>query len=83
MYAVTTDFLDGDVKDILKFSEGRWEIEECFRVMKTDFETRPVFLHDDVRIKAHFLICFLAVVIYVTSKEIWEMPSAARHSWIN
>ena len=64
MYAVTTDFLDGDVKDILKFSEGRWEIEECFRVMKTDFETRPVFLHDDVRIKAHFLICFLAVVIY-------------------
>ena len=45
MYAVTTDFLDGDVKDILKFSEGRWEIEECFRVMKTDFETRPVFLH--------------------------------------
>lgn len=51
MYAVTTDFLDGDVKDILKFSEGRWEIEECFRVMKTDFETRPVFLHDDVRIK--------------------------------
>ena len=64
MYAVTTDFLDGDVKDILKFSEGRWEIEECFRVMKTDFETRPVFLHDDVRIKAHFLICFLALVIY-------------------
>lgn len=83
MYAVTTDFLDSDVKDILKFSEGRWEIEECFRVMKTDFETRPVFLHDDVRIKAHFLICFLAVVIYVTSKEIWEMPSATRHSWIN
>ena len=59
MYAVTTDLLDGDVKDILKFSEGRWEIEECFRVMKTDFETRPVFLHDDVRIKVHFLICFL------------------------
>lgn len=85
MYAVTTDLLDGDVKDILKFSEGRWKIEECFRVMKTDFETRPVFLHDDVRIKAHFLICFLAVVmvIYVTSKEIWEMPSATRHSWIN
>ena len=83
MYAVTTDFLDGDVKDILKFSEGRWEIEECFRVMKTDFETRPVFLHDDVRIKVHFLICFLAVVIYVTSKEIWEMPSATRQSWIN
>ena len=38
MYAVTTDLLDDDVKDILKVSEGRWEIEECFRIMKTDFE---------------------------------------------
>lgn len=64
MYAVTTDLLDDDVKDILKVSEGRWEIEECFRIMKTDFEARPVFLQDDVRIKAHFLICFLALVIY-------------------
>lgn len=64
MYAVTTDLLDDDVKDILKVSEGRWEIEECFRIMKTDFEARPVFLHDDIRIKAHFLICFLALVIY-------------------
>ena len=64
MYAVTTDLLDDDVKDILKVSEGRWEIEECFRIMKTDFETRPVFLQDDIRIKAHFLICFLALVIY-------------------
>ena len=41
--AVTTDLLDDDVKDILKVSEGRWEIEECFRIMKTDFETRPGF----------------------------------------
>lgn len=64
IYAVTTDLLDDDIKDILKVSEGRWEIEECFRIMKSDFEARPVFLHDDVRIKAHFLICFLALVIY-------------------
>lgn len=64
MYAVTTDLLDDDVKDILKVSEGRWEIEECFRIMKTDFEARPVFLHNDLRIKAHFLICFLALMIY-------------------
>ena len=64
MYAVTTDLLDDDVKNILKVSEGRWEIEECFRIMKTDFEARPVFLQDDVRIKAHFLICFLSLVIY-------------------
>lgn len=64
MYAVTTDLLDDDVKDILKVSEGRWEIEECFRIMKSDFEARPVYLHNDTRIKAHFLICFLALVIY-------------------
>lgn len=64
MYAVTTDLLDDDVKDILKVSEERWEIEECFRIMKTEFEARPVFLHDDVRIKAHFLICFLSLIIY-------------------
>lgn len=64
MYAVTTDLLDDDVKDILKVSEGRWEIEECFRIMKTDFEARPVFVHADTRIRAHFLICFLSLVIY-------------------
>ena len=64
MYAVTTDLLDDDVKDILKVSEGRWEIEECFRIMKTDFEARPIYLQDEIRIKAHFLICFLALVIY-------------------
>lgn len=64
MYAVTTDLLDDDVKDILKISEGRWEIEECFRIMKTDFEARPVFVHADTHIKAHFLICFLSLVIY-------------------
>lgn len=64
MYAVTTDLLDDDVKDILKVSEGRWEIEECFRIMKTDFEAIPVFVHADARIRAHFLICFLSLVIY-------------------
>ena len=64
MYAVTTDLLDDDVKDILKVSEGRWEIEECFRIMKTDFEARPIYLQEDMRIKAHFLICFLALVSY-------------------
>lgn len=64
MYAVTTDLLDDDVKNILKVSEGRWEIEECFRIMKTDFEARPVYLQDEIRIKAHFLICFLSLVIY-------------------
>ena len=63
-YAVCTDLLDDEVSDILKVSEGRWQIEECFRIMKTDFSARPVYLQDENRIKAHFLICFLALTIY-------------------
>lgn len=64
LYAVCSDLLDDDVKDILKVSEGRWQIEECFRIMKTDFSARPVYLQDENRIKAHFLICFLSLVSY-------------------
>lgn len=44
LYAVCTDLLDDEVSDILKVSEGRWQIEECFRIMKTDFSARPVYL---------------------------------------
>ena len=64
LYAISTDLLDDPVSEILKVSEGRWEIEECFRIMKTDFEARPVFLQDETRIEAHFLICFLSLIIY-------------------
>lgn len=64
LYAVCTDLLDDEVSDILKVSESRWPIEECFRIMKTDFSARPVYLQDKNRIKAHFLICFLALTIY-------------------
>lgn len=64
LYAVCTDLLDDNVADILKVSEGRWQIEECFRIMKTDFSARPVYLQDENRIQAHFLICFLALIIY-------------------
>ena len=64
LYAVCTDLLDDEVSEILKVSEGRWKIEECFRIMKTDFSARPVYLRDENRIKAHFLICFLALTIY-------------------
>lgn len=64
LYAVCTDLLDDDVSSILKVSEGRWQIEECFRIMKTDFSARPVYLREENRIKAHFLICFLALMFY-------------------
>lgn len=62
-YAVTTD-IEGDVSEIITINERRWQIEECFRIMKTDFEARPVYLQREDRIKAHFLICFLALLIY-------------------
>ena len=64
LYAVCTDLLEDEVGGILKVSEGRWQIEECFRIMKTDFSARPVYLQDENRIKAHFLICFLALTVY-------------------
>ena len=62
LYAVCTDLLDDGVADILKVSEGRWQIEDCFRTMKTDFEARPVYLNREDRIKAHFLTCFLSLL---------------------
>ena len=64
LYAVCTDLLDDEAADILKVSEGRWQIEECFRILKTDFSARPVYLQNENRIKAHFLICFLALFTY-------------------
>lgn len=64
LYAVCTDLLDDDVEDILNVSEGRRQIDECFRIMKTDFSARAVYLQDENRSRAHFLICFLALMLY-------------------
>lgn len=64
LYAICTDLLDDPVGEILKVSEGRWQIEDCFRVMKADFSARPVYVQRDDRIKAHFLICFLSLLIF-------------------
>lgn len=63
-YAITTNLEDDNIKDIIKVSERRWQIEECFRIMKSDFKARPVYLHNEERIKAHFLICFISLIIY-------------------
>lgn len=64
LYAVCTDLLDDPVGDILKVSEGRWQIEACFRIMKTDFSARPTYVSTEEHIEAHFLVCFLALTIY-------------------
>jgi transposase len=63
LYAVCTN-LEDNVKDIIKVNSRRWEIEESFRIMKTDFKSRPVYLSRNDRIKAHFITCFLALTIY-------------------
>lgn len=63
LYAVCTN-LEDDVTDIITVNKRRWEIEESFRIMKTEFKARPVYLSREDRIKAHFTTCFLALVIY-------------------
>ena len=63
LYAVCTN-LEDDVEDIIKVNHQRWEIEESFRIMKTEFNARPVFHSNEDAIKAHFLICFLSLTIY-------------------
>ena len=56
--------MEADVEDILKISKERWEIEESFRIMKSDFKARPVYLRLENRTKAHFVICYLSLLIY-------------------
>lgn len=62
-YAVATN-LDDPAKDILKISSQRYKIEDCFRVMKTNFSARPVYHYKKERIISHFLICYTALLIY-------------------
>lgn len=62
-YAVATN-LDDSAKDILAVAQNRYKIEDCFRIMKTNFDARPVFLRKPERIRAHFLICYTALIIY-------------------
>ena len=62
-YALTTNLV-GDINDIFKIVKGRWEIEESFRIMKSDFLARPINLSREDRIKAHFMTCFISLFIY-------------------
>lgn len=62
-YTVATN-LDDSAKDILAVAQNRYKIEDCFRIMKTNFDARPVFLRKPERIRAHFLICYTALLIY-------------------
>ncbi len=72
LYAVCTN-LDDDPADIAKINHDRWEIEESFRIMKSEFSARPVYLQRDDRIKAHFLTCFISLLIYrILEKQLGE-----------
>lgn len=62
-YAVCTN-LEDEADAIIKVNKRRWEIEECFRIMKNEFKARPVYLTRDDRIEAHFMTCFLSLIIY-------------------
>lgn len=62
-YAVVTN-LEGEIKEIININKRRWEIEENFRIMKSEFEARPVFVRREDRIKAHFLTCYISLLVY-------------------
>ena len=62
-YAVCTN-LEDDISTIISINQRRWQIEECFRIMKSEFRARPVYLSRKDRITAHFITCFTALIIY-------------------
>lgn len=72
-YAVCTNLNDMSVDEIIRINKKRWEIEECFRIMKTEFKARPVYLQREDRIKAHFLTCFISLFTYrILEKKLGE-----------
>ena len=72
LYGVCTN-LEDNVEEIIKVNHRRWEIEESFRIMKNEFKARPVYLSRDDRIQAHFITCFIALLIHrLLEKKIEE-----------
>lgn len=63
-YAVATNLKEDSVKDILAVMHKRYQIEDCFRIIKSSFDGRPVFHYKESRIRAHFLICYTALLVY-------------------
>lgn len=63
-YAVCTSLEDMSAEQIVKINRKRWQIEECFRIMKTEFKVRPIYLQKEERIRAHFLTCYISLLVY-------------------
>ena len=79
-YAVCTN-LEDKAEAIVRINHKRWEIEECFRIMKTEFKTIPVYLSREDRIKAHFLTCYTSLVLYrILEKKLTEKFSGINFS---
>ena len=77
-YGVCTN-LDDNAEEIIKINQRRWEIEESFRIMKSEFKARPVYLSRDDRIIAHFTTCFLALVLHrYLEKDLEEKYTATQ-----
>ena len=75
-YAVCTT-LEDPIATILKINSNRWEIEESFRIMKSEFKSRPVYLRKDNRIESHFMICFIALLVFrILEKKLDEVYPA-------
>ncbi len=77
-YGVCTT-LEDDIQSIININRRRWEIEESFRIMKTEFKSRPVYLQKDERIKAHFLTCYISLMVYrLLEKKIDEQYTSTQ-----
>lgn len=70
-YAVASN-LDSDPLEIIKVNKMRWQIEECFRVVKLEFKARPIYVRLENRIKAHLLTCYIALVLYKYLDKVTE-----------
>lgn len=77
-YAVYTN-LDDDPAEIVRINRGRWEIEESFRIIKHEFDARPAYVRREDRIMAHFLTCFISLLIYrILEKQLGEKFTCER-----
>lgn len=72
-YVVCTNLNKTSVEEVVRINKQRWEIEECFRIMKTEFSARPVYLQKEDCIKAHFITCFVSLVVFrIIEKKLGE-----------
>lgn len=78
-YGICTD-LEASPLELIKINKNRWEIERCFREMKTEFQVRPVYVRREDRIKSHFLVCFLALLVFRLFKQ--EIPGYSSYELI-